>query len=66
MCLKKTLCEGVVRVTVSNQDIKARIETIVSDILSRKHDAKITIKFVEQKEQSTNGNNDSSGDFQKE
>lgn len=51
---------------VSSQDIKARIETIVSDILSRKHDAKITIKFVEQKEQNTNGNNNSSGDFQKE
>lgn len=51
---------------VSSQDIKARIETIVSDILSRKHDAKITIKFVEREEQSTNGNNNSSGDFQKE
>lgn len=52
--------------SVSSQDIKDRIETIMSDILSRKHDAKITIKFVEKKEQSTNGNDNSSGDFQKE
>lgn len=43
---------------MSNQDIKTRIETILSRILSRKYDANITIKFVEVKEKSSDGNRD--------
>lgn len=50
---------------VSSQDIKAKIEVILSDILSRKHDAKITIKFVDVKEKNVNGNSNTSGDIRK-
>lgn len=43
-------------VPVSKQDIKSKIETILSEILSKKHDAKITIKFVKSREKFQNGN----------
>lgn len=66
LCLKKTPSGGGVRVIVSNKDIKARIETILSDILSKKHEAKITIKFVNSKEKKVNGNDSASGNIGKE
>lgn len=44
---------------VSEQEIKSRIERILSDILSDKYDAKITIKFSKS-EDVNNGNDDSS------
>ena len=43
---------------VSGQDIKAKIEKTLSDILSRKYDAKITVKF--EKEKRNNGNSNQS------
>lgn len=51
---------------VSNQDIKPRIESILSDILSAKYDAKITIKFVKKEEKKKYGNSNSTRGFQKE
>lgn len=45
--------------------MKSRIERALSNILSRKHDAKIQVKFIELKEKD-NGNNDKSGDISKE
>lgn len=45
---------------MSKEDIKSRIEMILSDILSAKYDAKITIKFVELKEKNVNGNRNTS------
>lgn len=42
---------------VSEQEIKSKIERILSDILSDKHEAKITIKFSKS-EEVNNGNND--------
>lgn len=42
---------------VSKQEIKSKIERILSDILSDKHEAKITIKFSKS-EDVNNGNND--------
>lgn len=50
---------------MSNQDIKARIEEILSDILSDKHEAKITIKFVDKKEIICNEHTDSSRGIRK-
>lgn len=51
---------------VSNQDIKPRIESILSDILSAKYDAKITIKFVKKEAKKKYGNSNSTRGFQKE
>lgn len=51
---------------MSKEDIKSRIEIILSDILSAKHDAKITIKFVELKEKNVNGNCNTSRNIGKE
>lgn len=51
---------------VSNQDIKPRIESILSDILSVKYDAKITIKFVKKEEKKKYGNGNSTRGFQEE
>ncbi len=51
---------------VSNQDIKPRIESILSDILSAKYDAKITIKFVKREGKKENVNNNSTRGIQKE
>lgn len=42
---------------VSEQEIKTKIERILSDILSDKHEAKITIKFSKS-EEVNNGNDD--------
>ena len=42
---------------VSEQEIKSKIERILSDILSDKHEAKITIKFSKS-EDVNNGNDD--------
>lgn len=42
---------------VSDEEIKTKIERILSDILSDKHEAKITIKFF-RSEDVNNGNND--------
>ena len=52
--------------SVSNRDIICKIETILSEILSKKHDAKITIKFVKAREKIQNGNSNTSRDFRKE
>ena len=49
---------------VSDEEIKSRIERILSDILSDKHEAKITIKFSKS-EDVNNGNDDKSGNFKK-
>jgi hypothetical protein len=49
-------------VEVSAIDIKARIEQILSEILSDKHEAKITIRFGESGEDS-NGDYDTSGNI---
>lgn len=51
---------------MSNRDIVCKIETILSDILSKKHDAKITIKFVKSREKIQNGNGNTSRDIRKE
>lgn len=51
---------------MSNRDIVCKIETILSDILSKKHDAKITIKFVKSREKIQNGNSNTSRDIRKE
>lgn len=51
---------------VSSQDIKPRIESILSDILSAKYDAKITIKFVKKEEKKKYGNSNSTRGFQEE
>lgn len=50
---------------VSDKDIKPRIELILSDILSKKYDAKITIKFVALEEENANGNSNPSRGIQK-
>ena len=50
---------------VSEREIKSRIERILSDILSDKHEAKITIKFSKS-EDVNNGNHDSSRHFKKQ
>lgn len=50
---------------MSNKDIKARIEEILSDILSDKYEAKIKIKFVDKKEIYDNGNTYSSRNISK-
>ena len=50
---------------VSSRDIKTKIEVIISDILSRKHDAKITVKFVDANEKNVNDNGNTSGDIRK-
>jgi hypothetical protein len=47
---------------VSERDIKARIEEILSDILSDKYEAKITIKFLKD-EEIQNGNSNQSRNF---
>jgi hypothetical protein len=47
---------------VSVIDIKSRIEKILSDILSDKHDAKITIRFGDSGE-GYNGDYNTSGDI---
>lgn len=49
--------------SVSNRDIICKIETILSEILSKKHDAKITIKFVNSREKIQNGNSNTSRDI---
>lgn len=46
---------------MSKTDIKARIERILSDILSDKYNAKITVRFRDLKEHKSYGNNDTSG-----
>lgn len=50
---------------VSDEEIKSRIERILSDILSDKHEAKITIKFSKS-EDVNNGNYDSGRYFKKQ
>ena len=62
----KTPIKGGVQVIVSKEDIKSRIEIILSDILSAKYDAKITIKFVESKEKNVNDNGNTSRNIRKE
>ena len=52
--------------SVSNRDIIRKIETILSEILSKKHDAKITIKFVNSREKIQNGNCNTSRNIRKE
>lgn len=49
---------------VSKEEIKSRIERILSDILSDKHEAKITIKFSKS-EDVNNGNNDQTRSIKK-
>ena len=46
---------------VSKNEIIERIEYILSYLLSKKHDAEVKIYF--KKEKITNGNNNTSGDF---
>lgn len=50
---------------MSNEDIKTRIEEILSDILSDKYEAKITIKFFKD-EESSDGDCNKSGDFREQ
>ena len=50
---------------VSDKEIKSRIERILSDILSDKHEAKITIKFSKS-EDVNNGNRNQSRNFREE
>lgn len=52
--------------SVSNRDIICKIETILSEILSKKHDVKITIKFVKAREKIQNGNSNTSRNIRKE
>ena len=52
--------------SVSNRDIICKIETILSEILSKKHDAKIAIKFVKAREKIQNGNSNTSRNIRKE
>lgn len=35
------------------EDLKSKIERVLSEILSDKHNAKITLKFTKQKEQAS-------------
>lgn len=49
---------------VSKEEIKPRIERILSDILSDKYEAKVTIKF-DKSEDVDNGNSGKSRDFKK-
>lgn len=49
---------------VSEQEIKSRIERILSDILSDKHEAEITIKFSKS-EDVNNGNSNKSRNIKK-
>lgn len=51
---------------MSRQDIISKIEEILSDILSAKHDAKITIKFVKSREKNQNGDSNTSKNIRKE
>lgn len=45
---------------MSEKDIKQKVERVLSDILSDKHDAVINIQFTKKKERVRNGNNNSS------
>lgn len=45
---------------MSRIEIVTKIETILSDILSDKHDAKITIKFLNNEEMIRDGDDDTS------
>lgn len=47
---------------VSKEEIKSKIERILSDILSDKHEAKITIKFLKS-EDVNNGNSNQTRDI---
>ena len=47
---------------VSKEEIKSKIERILSDILSDKHEAKITIKFSKS-EDVNNGNSNQTGNI---
>lgn len=49
---------------VSKEEIKPRIEQILSDILSDKYEAKVTIKFVKS-EDVNNGNGSKSRNLKK-
>lgn len=49
---------------VSSEDIILKIEKILSDILSDKYDAKVTIKFIKKDE--TNGDHNTSRDIKRQ
>lgn len=51
---------------MSDLDIKSKIEKILSDILSDKHDCKITVKFNETKGQDIDGDYDTTEFIDKE
>ena len=45
---------------MSEKDIKQKVERVLSDILSDKHDAVVTIQFTKKKERARNGDKNTS------